>query len=38
MPLRFEKKDLLVYIKKILDSESIQYDKESLKDFIEESF
>lgn len=38
IPLKFGKKDLLVHVKKILDSEKISYDKESLKAFIEESF
>lgn len=38
VPLRFDKKDLLLHIKKILDNEKIEYDKESLKDFIEEAF
>ena len=36
--LEFNKKDLLVHVKKILDNENIKYDKESLKAFIEESF
>lgn len=38
IPLKFGKKDLLIHVKKILDSEKIIYDKESLKAFIEESF
>ena len=38
VPLRFDKKDLLLHVKKILDSEKIEYDKESLKAFIEEAF
>ena len=38
VPLRFDKKDLLFHIKKILDSEKIEYTKESLKAFIEEAF
>lgn len=38
IPLRFDQKDLLVYIKRILDSEKIKYTKESLKSFIEEAF
>lgn len=38
IPLKFEKKDLLVYLKKILDLEKVSYDKESLKTFIEENF
>lgn len=36
--LEFNKKDLLVHVKKILDNENIKYDKESLKAFIEEAF
>lgn len=38
IPLKFDKKDLLVHVKKILDLESIKYTKESLKAFIEEAF
>lgn len=38
IPLKFDKKDLLVHIKKILDNEKVKYDKESLKAFIEEAF
>lgn len=38
IPLKFDKKDLLVHIKSILDSENVKYSKESLKAFIEESF
>jgi len=38
IPLKFDKKDLLMYVKKILDNEKITYNKESLKAFIEESF
>lgn len=38
IPLRFDKKDLLIHVKKILDVENIKYDKTSLKAFIEESF
>ena len=38
VPLSFSKKDLLLHVKKILDTEVISYNKESLKDFIEESF
>lgn len=38
IPLKFDKKDLLVHIKKILDSEKVAYTKESLKAFIEEAF
>lgn len=36
--LYFDKKDLVGFIKKILDAEKVKYDKESLKQFIEESF
>lgn len=36
--LKFEKKDLLKRIKFILDEEKIEYTKETLKQFIEESF
>ena len=38
IPLKFGKKDLLLHIKKILDAEHIAYDRDSLKDFIEEAF
>ena len=38
VPLRFDKKELLLHVKKILDSEKIEYTKESLKAFIEEAF
>lgn len=38
IPLKFDKKDLLIHVKKILDAEKIKYDKESLKAFIEEAF
>lgn len=38
IPLKFDKKDLLIHIKHILDSEQIKYDKDSLKDFIDEAF
>ena len=38
IPLKFEKKDLLLYTKDILDKEHIKYDKNSLKQFIEEAF
>lgn len=36
--LGYSKKDLLVHIKRILDSEQINYSKDSLKSFIEEGF
>ena len=38
IPLKFSKKDLLVHVKKILDSESIRYSRDSLRDFIDEAF
>lgn len=38
IPLKFDKKDLLLYVKKILDNEKISYTKESIKAFVEESF
>lgn len=38
IPLKFDKKDLLIHIKKILDAEKISYTKDSLKAFIEEAF
>lgn len=36
--LKFDKKDLLVYVKKILDNEGIKYNRDSIKAFIEEAF
>lgn len=38
IPLRFEKKDLLIHIKKILDSEKIRYSRDSVRAFIDEAF
>ena len=38
IPLKFDKKDLLWHVKKILDAEKIEYTKDSLKAFIEEAF
>lgn len=38
VPLKYEKHDLLVHLKKILDKENVKYDKDSLKAFIEENF
>lgn len=38
IPLKYDKKDLLLYIKNILDNENIKYTKASLKEFIEEVF
>lgn len=38
IPLKFDKKDLLIHIKKILDAEKISYTRDSLKSFIEEAF
>ena len=37
IPLHFEKKDLIGFIRKILDAEKVSYDKDSLKAFLEES-
>ena len=38
IPLKFDKKDLLVHVKKILDNEKIKYTRDSIKAFIEEAF
>lgn len=38
IPLKFDKKDLLVHVKKILDNENIKYSRDSVKAFIEEAF
>jgi len=38
IPLKFDKKDLLIHVKKILDSEGIKYTRDSVKAFIEEAF
>lgn len=38
IPLKFDKKDLLVHIKKILDAEKMKYTRDSVKAFIEEAF
>lgn len=38
IPLKYDKKDLLIYTKKILDAEKIKYTRESMKAFIEEAF
>ena len=38
IPLKFDKKDLLAHVKKILDAENIKYDRDSVKAFIEEAF
>lgn len=38
IPLKYDKKDLLIYIKKILDAEKITYTKTDIKEFIENSF
>ena len=38
IPLKFEKKDLLVHVKKILDAEKVKYTRDSVKAFIEEAF
>lgn len=38
IPLKFSKKELLVHVKKILDSEEVKYSRDSLKAFIDEAF
>ena len=38
IPLKYGKKDLLINVKKILDSENIKYERDSLKAFIDEAF
>ena len=38
IPLKFDKKDLLIHVKKILDAENVKYTRESMKAFIEEAF
>ena len=38
IPLKFDKKDLLLHVKKILDNESIKYTRDSIKAFIDEAF
>ncbi len=38
IPLKFDKKDLLIHIKKILDAEKVVYTRDSVKAFIEEAF
>lgn len=38
IPLKFDKRDLLVHVKKILDAEDIKYSRDSVKAFIEEAF
>ena len=38
IPLKFDKKDLLMRVKTILDAENIKYGREGLKAFIEEAF
>ena len=38
IPLKYDKKDLLIYAKKILDAEKIKYTRDSMKAFIEEAF
>lgn len=38
IPLKFDKKDLLIHIKKILDAEKVKYTRDSVKAFIEEAF
>lgn len=38
IPLKFDKRDLLIHVKNILDLEKVQYTKDSLIAFVEESF
>ena len=38
IPLKYEKKDLLLHVKKILDAEKVKYTRDSMKAFIEEEF
>lgn len=38
IPLKFDKKDLLIHVKKILDAEHVKYTRDSVKAFIEEAF
>lgn len=38
IPLKFNKKELLVHVKKILDNEEVKYSRDSLKAFIDEAF
>lgn len=38
IPLKFNKKELLVHVKKILDVEEVKYSRDSLKAFIDEAF
>ena len=38
IPLKFDQRDLLLHVKKILDNEKVTYDRERLKQFIEEAF
>ena len=38
IPLSFDKRDLLIHIKKILDAEEVKYAKEQLKSFVEVAF
>ena len=38
IPLKFNKKELLVHVKKILDAEEVKYSRDSLKAFIDEAF
>lgn len=38
IPLKYDMKDLLKHVKKVLDAEKVTYTKESLKAFIQESF
>lgn len=38
IPLKFDKKDLLLHVKKILDAEHVSYSRDTMKAFIEEAF
>jgi replication factor C small subunit len=38
IPLKYGKKELLLHVKKILDTEHIKYERDSLKAFIDEAF
>lgn len=38
IPLKFDQRELLIHVKKILDNENISYTKESLTNFIKEAF
>lgn len=38
VPLKFDKKELLMHVKRIIDTENVKYSKESLCAFIEDAF